>query len=441
ASDFNEFASSVTFSTAPAGTPSATFTGLSGLTNYFFRVAAVNNNGLASAFVNLGSVVTNLNALPAPVIGGISQVNVSSITASWSLVAGATGYTLVASALPANPPVSIAASTTPVGEVVSATALAPALNPNTTYYLFVRANGDQVSSPYTAYPATSTLANIPATAVSTFSGVSVTSISVNWSANGNPLSITTYTVQLSTASDFNTFATSMTFSTAPAGAPSAAFTGLTGGTTYYFRVRALNNNGLLTAFVSLGSTATMPTPLFSMITNAQTGDAAWRRSNTGLYNVSFLDASGFHLDKFQVKASTTAAGQGSDLIGFTDTVTGLSPSDTYNTPWPLPAAVFDAMIEGVTNYVSVRVINGLGNATTLQDAFYVQKDTTAPNMVNGQAGDSTVRAAAGTTYDVKAFDSSSGLAAFQYSASLTPATGNAALITWTDIAAVANSTS
>ncbi len=441
ASDFNEFASSVTFSTAPVGAPSATFTGLSGLTNYFFRVAAVNSNGVPSTFVNLGSVVTNLNALPAPVIGAVTQVNISSIAATWSLVAGATGYTLAASALSANPPVSIAASSTPVGDVLSATALAPALNPNTTYYLFVRANGDQVASPYAAYPATSTLANMPATVVSTFSGVFVTSISVNWSANGNPLSMTTYTVQLSTASDFNAFATSTTFSTAPVGAPSASFAGLSGGTTYYFRVRAVNNNGMLTAFADLGSTVTMPTPLFPAITSAQTGDATWRRSNTGLYNVSFGDPSGSHLDKFQVKASTTAGGLGTDLIAFTDALTGLSPSDTYNTPWALPAAVFNSLIEGVTNYISVRVINGLGNATTLQDAFYVQKDTTAPNMVNAQTGDATVRAAAGTTYDVKVFDASSGLAAFQYSASLSAGSGNAALIAWTDIAAVANSTS
>ena len=443
ASDFNAYASSISFSTMPAGgSPTASFAGLSGLTTYYFRVKALNHNGIFSAFAELGSTRTLLNALPAPVLGALTQVGVSSLTASWTLVPGATGYTLSASTLPANPPLSIFASSTPVGlNATLATLSTPPLDPNTTYYLFVRANGDLVSSPYAAFTATSTLAAPPAAAAATFGNVNISSLTVSWNANGNPPAITTYTVQLSTAADFNTFATSVTFSTVPQGSPSATFSSLTGNTSYYLRVRAINHNGLLTAYVNMGSTLTAPVPLFATINNTQTGDAAWRRSNTGLYSVAFDDASGSHLDKFQVKASTTSGGAGADLVAFTDVVTGMSPSASYATAWGLPASVFNSLIEGVTNYISVRVFNGLGNSTLLQDAFYVLKDTTAPTIVDSQTGDLAVRSQAGTTYSVGAQDSASALFAFQYSASLTAASGDAALIGWTDIASVSNSTS
>jgi hypothetical protein len=145
--------------------------------------------------------------------------------------------------------------------------------------------------------------------------------------------------------------------------------------------------------------------------------------------------------KFQVKASTNQAGLGNDLVPLTDVLVGLSPLDAYNTPWALPASVFNSLLEGVTNYISVKVFNGLGNSAFLQDAFYVKKDTTAPAIANGQAGgDGVVRSAPGTAYSVSVQDGASGLAAFQYSASLTPGAGDAALVPWTDVAVLTNTT-
>lgn len=443
AADFNAFASSVVFSTAPAAGPSATFTGLTDFTQYFFRVRAVNHAGAATPFVALGSTTTLVAPLPPPVLSGFVSVDITSITGSWGVVAGATGYTFVASLSPADPPTVVAASsTTASNAAIAAAAFTPPLTPNTTYFLFVRANGPLRSSPYAAFGATSTLTAPPATAVSTFTGVGITSFTVRWDANGNALAITTYTVQLSTAPDFNAFATSVTFTTAPVFGPNAMLTGLSGNTSYYLRIRSLNHNGVPSAYVSLGSTLTVASPLFPTILDSQGGDAAWRRSNSALYQVAFLDTSGAHLDRFQVKASTTAAGLGTDLVPFTDVIIGLSPADDYSLPWSLPPAVFNSLLEGVTNYITVRVFNGppLNNSTVLQDAFYVQKDTTSPVMVDAQGGDAVPRSAPGTTYAVGVRDPSSGLAAFQYSASLAPGTADASLIGWTDIAVVAGTT-
>jgi len=443
AADFNSFATSVVFATAPTSGPSATFTGLSDFTEYYFRVRALNHAGTPTGYVALGSTRTVIAPLDPPALAGFASVDITSLTATWGLVSGATGYTLTASLLPANPPVAVEATSTTFSiAATTAAAFSPALIPNTTYFLFVRANGPLRSSLYASYGSTSTLSSPPLTAVSTFTGVGITSFTVSWEANGNALAITTYTVQLSTAPDFNAFATSVTFTTAPVAGPSAMLTGLTGDTSYYLRIRSINHNGVPSAYVSLGSTLTVASPLFPTVLNSQPGDAAWRRANTALYSVGFLDTSGSHLDKFQVKASTTASGLGSDLVPFTDVVVGLSPSDTYSLPWALPASVFNGLLEGVTNYITVRVFNGppLNNFTVLQDAFYVQKDTTAPVFVNTQTGDATPRSAAGTAYTVAVHDPSSGLAAFQYSASLVPASANAALIGWTTIPLGANTT-
>lgn len=425
ASDFNAFASSVVFSTSPAAGPSAAFTGLSANTTYYVGARGLGVNGSSSAFVVLGA--TSTAAVP-PVAAAFTGVTVGQIQANWT------------SADPAGTRYQLQASTSPVfgGTVTSSFtynlfASTAGLLPNTTYSFQVLAlNNDGVATAFVPLGSTSTLANAPLTAVATFTAVYTSSVSLQWLANGNPLGFTTYTVVASTASDFNAFASSVVFTTAPAAGPSATMTGLAFGTTYFFQVRAVNNDGVPTAYANLGSTYTVLSSLFPLIVNFQGGDAQWRASNNGLYNVRFQDGSGTHLNKFQVKASTTPGGLGTDLIAFTDAVVGISPADSYVAPWPLPAAVFNALMNGVTNYITVRVFNNIPNSTTLQDAFFVLKDTTPPAIVNTQAGDNVVRSSSGTTYTVAAGDPYSGLAAFQYSASTTTA-GDASLIGWTDV--------
>ncbi|MBI4386742.1 MAG: fibronectin type III domain-containing protein [Elusimicrobia bacterium] len=104
---------------------------------------------------------------------------------------------------------------------------------------------------------TSTWTNDPLTAASTFSAVSATGFMVSWDRNSNPFG-TRYTVQVSSASDFNTGATDqVAFTTAPTAGPAATFTALNAYTTYYFRVRAAHNDGHFTDYVNLGSTRTL----------------------------------------------------------------------------------------------------------------------------------------------------------------------------------------
>ena len=82
----------------------------------------------------------------------------------------------------------------------------------------------------------------------------------------------------------------------------------------------------------------------------------------------------------------------------------------------------------------------MSNSTVLTDAFWVRKDTTPPSLVDNQAGDSALRIASGTLYDVDAFDGGGGLERLQYSVSLVAASADAAVVNWTDIPLVVGST-
>ncbi|OGR76399.1 MAG: hypothetical protein A2X32_12450 [Elusimicrobia bacterium GWC2_64_44] len=254
ASDFDAGASGQAASTAPAAGYSYSFGGLLSNRDYYFRVRALNHNGVYSDYAELGS--TRTLGLAAPVLLPVTQVSINSITASWELVPGATGYTLAASVNSGVSPSPVYASSVTAG--ASATVFSPALDLSTTYYLFVKAGGPGDESPWAVYPATSTLANTPAAPGSPFSAVTDNGFVLSWLANSNPLGTTKYTLQISTAINFNDGVTDqVTLSTAPAAGPGATFSGLSSDKYYYARVRAEHNNGGSTDWAGLGNVKTL----------------------------------------------------------------------------------------------------------------------------------------------------------------------------------------
>ncbi|OGR45371.1 MAG: hypothetical protein A2X35_03770 [Elusimicrobia bacterium GWA2_61_42] len=254
APDFNSGAAGQIASTAPVSGEAYAFFGLLSNKDYHFRVRAQNLNGVYTGYASLGSTRTLGLAAPAPL--PVTQVSTYSITASWSLVAGATGYTLAASVNSGVSPSPVYASSVTAG--TSAALLNPALGLNTTYYLFVKAGGPGDESPWAAYPATSTLVNIPVAPGSPFSAVGDSGFVLSWLANSNPLGVTRYTVQASTALDFNAGVTNkIALSTVPEAGPGVTFSGLSSDTYYYARVRAEHNNGNSTDWVSLGVIKTL----------------------------------------------------------------------------------------------------------------------------------------------------------------------------------------
>jgi hypothetical protein len=138
------------------------------------------------------------------------------------------------------------------------------LSPNTTYFARAAAYSHHRGT-WTAYAelgSTSTLAALPAALPESFVDVHFTSVCVSWSANGNPLDVTTYTVVITSGYVYpNSLPDNVVYDTAPAGATlSSKAEGLSSNTTYTFFVRAVSHSGAATAWVNLGSTRTLNSP-------------------------------------------------------------------------------------------------------------------------------------------------------------------------------------
>lgn len=270
------FASVVSSGTTNPMTTQLSPSGLSSNTTYFLRVGALYGGSTNYRTTTPPATVTLTAPLSA---ASLSNVFYTSATAQWT-------------ALPAAPPSATAegyrleASSTNfgAGTVYSSATTAVALNTltvsglslNTTYY-FRAASLNWAGAPnYTTLGSTVTLAAPPSALA--VGAVSSTSVSLSWSAGGNPV-WTPYEVSLSTDDFLTSFSTPVAFA---ANLTAAATTlSLAGGTTYYFRVRAQNAAAVETAFSAAASTVTVPGLLTSISTSApSTTAASWSWTNT-----------------------------------------------------------------------------------------------------------------------------------------------------------------
>jgi hypothetical protein len=272
-------------------------------------------------------------------------------------------------------------------------------------------------------------------APSAFLGAAASSTSIQWRWIDDSVNEAGFRLYGSTApgGPFELVAGTQTLGPSPGSGFLRVFTeqGLSEGTTYYRYAAAVNAGGeaiskLAGAFPAATVDRTSPT-----ITVNFDGDRVWRRSNSGLYDADFADLGGSGLSKFSIRASTLPGGAGPFLFDWIDTALS---SDSYTDDWALPQAAFDALLDDATNFVTLRAVDGAGNASVRADAFVVLKDSSAPVLLNQQAGDAVVRASSGTRYAVFAFDAGSGLRAFQYSASPSRYRGDGAMKPWTDAA-------
>jgi len=214
----------------------------------------------------------------------------------------------------------------------------------------------------------------------------------------------------------------------------AAFSSLTEGTNYV-SVRAHDRVEFVKVSTDVFTILKDTTP--PTISNAQGGDDFWRIANTGLYDVNFLDSGGSQLARFEIRVSTMSGDVGPFLVDFTTIVASINAA-TYTADWSLPNAVFDALPNGPTNYVTVRVFDVAGSSDLVVDAFYVLKDTVPPVVADNQPGETLWRDTdAGPVYDVDFSDLQSQLTTVQYTVSSSAGLsgGEGDIVPWTDIAA------
>jgi hypothetical protein len=239
---------------------SAVFSGLAANTIYYARVQAVGNAGDQSGFTSLGSTVT----LPlAPGAVTFSGVAVDALQANWTANGNPappnTTYLAEISTVTGFSPLWTSSVTTALNALFGAGGQGAALSPNTTYYVQVRVQqgGGVFSAPSSA--STSTLANVPGAAA--YSLVAETSFRANWTPNGNPAG-TLYAGDISTSA---VYSPSTPFG--PTANLFSNFAALAVETTYYVRVRAVNNNGVATADQDLGPvfTADQTPPLAAVL--------------------------------------------------------------------------------------------------------------------------------------------------------------------------------
>lgn len=224
---------------------SITFPVLATGTTYFVRVQSFSGRS-SDGFGGTGSVFvsTSFTTLPAsPGLGGFPLSN-TSIQWNWTAVPGAQYYKLF----------DIAGSTLYTGGALSF--VQGGLTVNTQYTTRVEAvsgNGAGARTSATAF----TLANDPtATAVAS---VGSSSITYNWSGNGNP-SYTFYEVAVTTDATFGIVVTTLTVN-----ATTATASGLFPGTTYYARLRSVNGSQQLGNYVGIASAYTLSDPNITVV--------------------------------------------------------------------------------------------------------------------------------------------------------------------------------
>jgi Fibronectin type III domain/NapC/NirT cytochrome c family, N-terminal region len=172
-----------------------------------------------------------------------TAVTNATLTVTWTAATGATSYNLQRAADGA-----FTTGLTSFTTVTSPYADAGPLTGNTTYWyrvVAVNAFGSTMGA------GSSVLTQPAAPAAPTFSSIAQTSLSVTWSAPTG--GATSYNVQRATDSAFTANLVTSTSVTSP-----FSSTGLVAGTTYWYRVQAVNASGTVNG--TGASTATLPTP-------------------------------------------------------------------------------------------------------------------------------------------------------------------------------------
>ncbi len=296
--------------TTAANASSYAVTGLTAGTTYYFRIKAVNST--LSSNYSAEANATTLVPLAVPTSVVATAVSTTGINLTWNdNTSDETGFQIEQS-LTSGSGFSIINTTAANSISYSVTSLSA----NTKYYFRIKAINANNSSPYSAeVNATTGLLTAPSALTAT--AVSTTSISLTWTDNST--NETGFTIERSLTSGTG-FAVVVTTA---ANVVSYSNTGLTAGTKYYYRIKAVNGSGTSVYTTEATATAMLSTPTSLVASSAST---------TGI-NLTWLDNSANETG-YQIEQSLTTA-TGFSVINTTTanaasySVTGLTPGTKY----------------------------------------------------------------------------------------------------------------
>ncbi|MGO8670870.1 MAG: fibronectin type III domain-containing protein, partial [Capsulimonadaceae bacterium] len=285
-------------------TVSYTNTGLTAGTTYYYKVAALNSYGTSAQSTEASSITVAAVPTGLTATGGNTQ-----IALSWTAVSGAASYAVYSGTA------SGGEGATPVATgITTASYTNTGLTAGSTYYYKVSAVDAAGTSAQSSEASAITIAGIP-TGLTPTAGVN--QVALTWTSVTGAAFYAVYSGTVSGGESATPIATGVT-------ASSYTNTGLTAGTTYYYKVTAVDAAGTSAESTEVSATPTGAPPTTPTGLTATGGTAqvalAWT-AGTGAtsYNIYRGTASGGE--------SATAVASGITLVSYTNT--GLSAGVAY----------------------------------------------------------------------------------------------------------------
>ncbi len=345
-----------------------TATGLETYGQYWFRVAGVNFFGTGSYSVPVSGTPTAAVGAPTTAPGTPTSVmatsgNASSVV-SWTAPASnggsaVTGYSVQVSTS-ATGTFAAVAGCTGAAASTSLTCTATGLTNGSTYWFKVAAKNSVGTGASASAVSVTPLLPVPSAPSSVRATSGDASAVLSWAApasNGGP-AVTGYSVQVSTSAT-GTFAAAAGCTGAAASASlTCTATGLTNGSTYWFKVAAKNSAGTGASASAVSVTPLPSVPSAPTSVKATSGNALAVLSWTAPTSSA---SSGGSVTGYSVQVSTSATGTFAAAAGCTGaevstsltcTATGLTNGSTY---WFKVAATNAAGLGAYSSAVSVQL--------------------------------------------------------------------------------------
>ena len=267
--------------------------------------------------------LSSASAPAAPVAAAATSTSSSGFTANWAASSGATAYYLDVST--SNGFTSFVSGYNNLSVGTLSSEPVNGLAASTTYYYRIRASNSAGTSGNSNTITVTTSAGAPAAPVAAAAtSITTTGFTANWATSSGA---TGYYLDVSTSGGFSSFVTGYN-NLSVGNVLTKAVTGLTAGTTYYYRVRASNSAG------TSGNSNTITVTTSAAVPPAPVAAAATSITSTGFTAnwAASSGATGYYLDV------STSSSFGTFVTGFnnlsvgnvlTTTVSGLTASTTY----------------------------------------------------------------------------------------------------------------